>query len=161
MNRAHRVAAAIGLTTLAAMALAAMALADHGGFVGLFNARGTIDPVTIRDKDSEVKIKIKEPADVAIVGAQIHPDGQTGWHTHPADSIVSVQPGAPPLEMLTHEHGRCVVTTFHAGQSFLHPAGPHNFVNNDTERPLNFGVAYFVPVGAPLLTPVPAPDGCG
>lgn len=29
--------------------------------------------------------------------------------------------------------------------------------NTSTTAPLTFGVAYFVPVGAPLLTPVSAP----
>lgn len=160
MRRAHRIAAAIGVVALAATALSAVALGDHGGLQGLFNARGTIDPGRIKDKDIALKIKLKEPVDVAIVGAQLHAGGQTGWHTHPTDSIVSVQPGAPTLKMISHRHGRCAVTTFNAGEAFVHPAGPHNFVNTDSARPLNFGVAYFVPVGAPLLTPIPAPSGC-
>jgi hypothetical protein len=42
----------------------------------------------------------------------------------------------------------------------VHPAGPHNFINTDGRRPLNFGVAYFVPVGATLLTPATPPAGC-
>jgi hypothetical protein len=39
-------------------------------------------------------------------------------------------------------------------------AGPHNFRNSSTQKTLNFGVAYFVPVGATLLTPAPAPAAC-
>jgi hypothetical protein len=42
----------------------------------------------------------------------------------------------------------------------VHPAGPRNFINTDGTRPLNFGVAYFVPVGATLLTPATPPAGC-
>ena len=41
----------------------------------------------------------------------------------------------------------------------MHPAGPHNF-RNDTSGTLRFGVAYFVPVGATLLTPATAPKAC-
>jgi hypothetical protein len=159
MNRAHRIASAIALVALAASVTAGMALAHHGGIEGLFNARGTLDPVALHDRDSKLKIKVKEPVDVAIVGAQIHAHGQTGWHTHPTDSIVSVHLDAPTLTMVTHERGRCVEQTFEGGEAFVHPAGPHNFLN-DSELPLNFGVAYFVPVGAQLLTAAPRPVGC-
>ena len=61
--------------------------------------------------------------------------------------------------MVTAEHGRCVTRTYQPGQAFVHPAGPHNF-RNDTSGTLRFGVAYFVPVGATLLTPATAPKAC-
>ena len=62
--------------------------------------------------------------------------------------------------METTRRGRCVERTFNAGEAFVHPAGPHNFRNSSTATPLNFGVAYFVPVGATLLTPATAPSAC-
>ena len=94
------------------------------------------------------------------MAAQLHADGQTGWHTHPTESIVSVQAGAPNLIMRRERHGRCVERTFAAGEAFVHPAGPHNIVNSSTDTALNFGVAYFDPVDALLLTNVPAPKAC-
>jgi hypothetical protein len=157
----RRIATLAGLVVFGALALYGMALADHGGLHGLFNARGTIGPFHIHDHGSHVKLKSGEPIDVAIVGAQLDPAGQTGWHTHPAESIVSVQPGGPALEMVTQVRRRCVKRTFKAGEAFVHPAGPHNFVNTDAKAPLTFGVAYFVPVGATLLTPAPTPSACG
>ena len=150
-----------GLAVTGALALYGMALADHKGLQGLFAARGTTTgPVHIHDHGSHFKLKASEPIDVAIVGAQLHADGQTGWHTHPADSLVSVQAGAPDLIMETTRRGRCVERTFKPGEAFVHPAGPHNFRNSSADLPLNFGVAYFVPVGATLLTPAPAPEAC-
>jgi hypothetical protein len=160
MNRRHRIAAAAGLLLLAAAVFSGIALANHGGLHGLFNARGTIDSFEIRDRDAKLKITAREPIDVAIVGAQLDPGAQTGWHTHPTDSIVSVQPGGPTLKMVTNRHGTCVEETFGPGRAFVHPAGPHNFVNTNAAQPLSFGVVYLVPVGATLLTPVPTPDGC-
>ena len=163
MKRARRVAVTAALVGLAAAVLSGIALAIHGGPLhGLFNARGTIEPFRIHDHNTKLKIRANKPIDVAIVGAELIPGGQTGWHTHPADSIVSVKPGPgePTLKMVTHHHGRCVEQTFGPGRAFVHPAGPHNFVNTDTAKPLSFGVAYFVPVGATLLTAVPAPAGC-
>lgn len=151
----------IGLTAVLATAmLAAAALATHGGLHGLFNSRGTIDRFKIQEPSMTLKLKAGEPIDIAIVGAQLDPGGQTGWHTHPADSLVTVQPGGPALTMLELLDGQCVERTFNPGQALVHPAHPHNFVNRDTTRPLNFGVAYFVPVGAPLLTATSPPAAC-
>lgn len=95
MNRSPRIAAAAGSVLLAASLLSGLALADHGGLHGLFNARGTLDELKIRDRATKLKITSHEPLDVAIVGARLDPGAQTGWHTHPADSLVSVQPGGP------------------------------------------------------------------
>jgi hypothetical protein len=160
MKAPRRIAAIVAVGLLGVAGAAGAALATHGGLHGLFNARGTIDRLDIRDKQTGLKIRAREPLDVAIVGAQLDPRGQTGWHLHAADSIVSVAPGGPALKMVESRHGRCVERTFQPGESFVHPAGPHNFINTDGAAPLNFGVAYFVPVGATLLTPVTPPKAC-
>jgi hypothetical protein len=162
MGTRHHIAAGGGIVLLAAAFAAGLAPASQtpGAPVGVFNARGTSDPFQIRDKATGLKITARQPVDAAIVGAELPPGGETGWHLHPADSIVVVKPDAPPLTMLTQRRGRCVKRTFQPGQAFVHPARPHNFVNYDTARPLGFGVCYIVPVGAILLTPSPAPAGC-
>jgi len=159
MKKRHGIAAVAGLA-LVITVLSGAAYATHGGLHGLFNSRGTIEPFKIRDSETGLKIRAKEPIDVAIVGAQLDPGSQTGWHTHPADSIVTVKPGGPALRMTYLHRGHCRVQTFQPGQGFVHPAGPHNFVNTDAARSLDFGVAYFVPVGAMLLTNVPPPAIC-
>ena len=156
----RRITAFAGLAVVGALALYGVAAAQNTGVTGLFAARGTAEPFHIHDHSSHFKLKAQEPIDVAIVGAQLPAAGQTGWHTHPADSIVSVAAGAPDLIMETTRRGRCVERTFKAGEAFVHPAGPHNFRNSSTAGPLNFGVAYFVPVGAVLLTPATAPSAC-
>lgn len=160
MSTRRRIAATVAVALLAAAGVAGVALATHGGLHGLFNARGTIDRLDIRDDQTGLKIRARDPLDVAIVGAQLDPGADTKWHVHPSDSIVSVAPGGPALEMVEYRHGRCIERTFQPGESFEHPAGPHNFINTDRTAPLNFGVAYFVPVGATLLTPVAAPEPC-
>lgn len=159
MTARRRTATFTGLVLFGALALYGTAAGDPVGLTGLFNARGTIAPFHIHDHASHVHLKAGAPVDVAIVGAQLDPKGQTDWHTHPAESIVSVAPGGPALTMVTQERRRCVTRTFQPGQAFVHPAGPHNFVN-ESNAPLKFGVAYFVPVGAILLTPAAAPKAC-
>ena len=134
--------------------------ATQSAAIPLFNSRGTIEPFEIHDHGMHFKLKAGRPIDVAVVGARLDPGGETGWHMHPAKSLVTVQPGSPDLRMVYVQDGECVSKTFHAGQGFVHPAGAHNFVNSSGTAPLNFGVAYFAPVGAALLTNVPAPPEC-
>ena len=133
-----------------------IALADHGGLHRL-STRAARDPLHIHDHASHLNIKAREPIDVAIVGAQLDPGGETGWHTHPADSIVSLPPGAPTLEMIIQRAQAVRTQAFQPGQAFVHPAGPHNFVTDDATLTLTFGVAYFVPVGSTLLTAAEPP----
>lgn len=159
MRKRYRlmVATVIGLVV---GALSGAGFATHGGLHGLFNSRGTIEPFRIHNHAMGFKMKAKRPIDIAIVGAQLDPGSQTGWHTHPAASIVTVQPGSPPLRMISVQGDDCVQRTFAAGTAFVHPAGAHNFVNTSATAPLTFGVAYFVPVGATLLTNVSPPEEC-
>jgi hypothetical protein len=134
--------------------------ATQSAAIPLFNSRGTIQPFEIHDHGMHFKIKAGRPIDVAVVGARLDPGGETGWHMHPAKSLVTVQPGSPNLRMVFVENGECVSQTFSAGQGFVHPAGPHNFVNTSGTAPLTFGVAYFAPVGSTLLTNVAPPPEC-
>jgi hypothetical protein len=156
MRKRHWISIVAGLAVVAGT----IAGATQGAAIGLFNSRGTVQPFRISDHSMHFKMKAKRPIDVAIVGARLDPAGETGWHMHPARSIVTVQPGSPDLRMTYVKRGKCVTATFRAGQGFVHPAGPHNFVNTSTTAPLNFGVAYFVPVGSTLLTNVPVPAEC-
>ena len=92
--------AACGLTASLVGAVAVTATATHGGLHGLFNSRGTINELKIHDRDGKLKLSANGPLDVAVVGAQLDPHAQTGWHQHPADSIVTVRPGGPALKMV-------------------------------------------------------------
>jgi hypothetical protein len=159
MNTRRRIAATVAVALLGAAGAAGFALATHGGLHGLFNARGSIERLDIRGEQVGLKIRAREPLDVAIVGAQLDAFARTGWHTRPERSIVSVAPGGPALKMVEHRYGRCIERTFQPGEAFEHPKGPHDFINTGA-TPLNFGVAYFVPVGATLLTPVAPPERC-
>jgi hypothetical protein len=156
MRKRHWILIVAGLVVVAGT----IAGATQSAAIPLFNSRGTVEPFTIHDHGMHFKIKAGRPIDVAVVGARLDPSGETGWHMHPAKSLVTVQPGSPNLRMVYVENGECVSETFQAGKGFVHPAGPHNFVNTSSTAPLNFGVAYFAPVGATLLTNVPAPPEC-
>lgn len=156
MSKRQWIVIVAGLTLLAGT----LAGATQGAAIGLFNSRGTIQPFEIEDKATGFELEADEPIDIAVVGARLAPGDETGWHTHPARSVVTVKPGSPALKLVYVRRGRCREKIYEQGEGFVHPAGPHNFVNTSTTAALDFGVAYFVPVGSTLLTNVPPPSAC-
>ncbi len=53
---------------------------------------GEID-IKTKTEDHKVQIKTKGLSDVYIVTNKVVPGGQSGWHTHPGPSVVSVKSG--------------------------------------------------------------------
>ena len=98
------------IAIVAALVVAAgtIAGATQSAAIPLFNSRGTIEPFEIHDHGMHFKLKAGRPIDVAVVGARLDPSGETGWHMHPAKSLVTVQPGSPNLRMVYVEDGECV-----------------------------------------------------
>ena len=159
MTARRRTLLTTGLVLSGALALYGTAAGDPIGLTGLFNARGTIEPFHIHDHASHVKLKAEGPGGRRHRRRTARPLGPDRL-AHPSRGVDRLRPaGGAPLTMVTQERRRCVTRTYQPGQAFVHPAGPHNF-RNDTSATLKFGVAYFVPVGATLLTPATAPKAC-
>jgi quercetin dioxygenase-like cupin family protein len=65
------------------------------------------------DLNFRLMLKVKGDADLYVTKHTFQPGGQTGWHTHPGPSLVTVIEGT-----LTVYHDDCTFETFAAGQSF-------------------------------------------
>jgi quercetin dioxygenase-like cupin family protein len=75
--------------------------------------------------------RIRGDSDLYVTKHTFDPGGQTGWHSHPGPSLITVIQGT-----LTVYHDDCTSETFTAGQSFtdLGCGDIHNAVNEgDTE----------------------------
>ena len=81
--------------------------------------------------------------------------GQTGWHSHPGPSLITVIEGT-----LTVYHPGCTVETFSAGESFTDlGCGDIHDVRNETNAEAQDVAVQIVPHGAPRR--VDEPDqGC-
>lgn len=103
-----------------------------------------------------IKIRIKEPVDVAVIHVIFQPGGTLGWHSHPGATFVMVKSGT-----LTRVNADgCMSDSFGAGQGFFeNPNVVHVAVNNSPE-PVETYVTFVVPVGAPLRIDEPAPPNC-
>ena len=107
-----------------------------------------------RSEFNDVKIKTQGFSDVYVVYNKIAPGGNTGWHSHPGPSIVSVKSGTAteyhgddPLTPHVHPAGTCFVDD---GE------GAHIVVNAGTTD-LELVAFQILPVGATRRIDEPAP----
>jgi quercetin dioxygenase-like cupin family protein len=148
-----------------ATSVAAVALATPpSGLTSELLGRGNAGTFRVHDESLGLKLRARQPTDIAVVRARLENGGTTGWHRHPGPSLVVVKSGTVTMVEPTgrHRHGRqCSVQDFGPGRAFVHPAHEHTFENR-TDAPVELYVVYFVAQGAaPLLTDVPkAPESC-
>ena len=103
----------------------------------------------------DLKTKVKGDSDLYVTLVTFQAGGQTGWHSHPGPSLITVIEGA-----LTVYKDDCTFTTYSAGQSFtdLGCGDIHNVVNETGMEAKDVAVQ-IVPHGAPRRDDKPNP-GC-
>src|SRR6266540_1778156 len=88
---------------------------------------------------------IRGDSDVYVTQVTFQAGGQTGWHSHPGPSLITVTEGT-----LTVYHDDCTFETYSAGESFtdLGCGDVHN-VRNETGAEAKDVAVQIVPHGAP------------
>jgi len=103
---------------------------------------------------NEVDLKTKGLSDVYVVQNVILPGGNTGWHSHPGPSIVSVVSGTA-TEYRSDDPDPAV---YAAGTAFVDEGGDHaHIVMNQGSDNLVLVAFQILPTGAPRRIDVPAP----
>ena len=99
--------------------------------------------------------RVRGDSDLYITQNTIQPGGQSGWHTHPGPSLVTVTEGA-----VTVYEDDCTSATYSLGQTFtdLGCGDVHNVVNETAAEAKTIAVQ-IVPHGAPRREDKPDP-GC-
>ena len=122
----------------------------------------------IRDLGWKFKMDVKGDSDLYVTQVNFDPGGQTGWHSHPGPSLITVIEGT-----LTVYHDDCTFETYSAGESFtdLGCGDIHNVRNEGATGAIDVAVQ-IVPHGAarrddkpdpgcpnvPACTPTPGPQ---
>jgi quercetin dioxygenase-like cupin family protein len=90
--------------------------------------------------------RVRGDSDVYVSERTIQPGGQTGWHTHPGPTLITVTEGT-----VTDYQDNCTFTTYSAGETFTDPGcgDVHNVVNEGGVEVRAVAVQ-IVPHGAPL-----------
>jgi quercetin dioxygenase-like cupin family protein len=146
--------ATAALTVVAAPARATPA----SGFSAAQQWKGTFGPLDIKLKGAlDLKIDSKDSSDVYVTRNVIAAGGQSGWHTHPGPSLVTVTVG----EVTVYDDQLCTPTLYHAGDTFIdHGDGHVHLVRNESAASAETVAVQFIPEGATRRIDAPQPNNC-
>jgi quercetin dioxygenase-like cupin family protein len=103
----------------------------------------------------ELEMKVKGNSDLYVTLNTWQPGGQTGWHTHPGPSLITVIEGT-----ITVYEDNCTFETYNAGESFTDiGCGDVHNVRNETGAVAKAVAVQIVPHGAVRREDRPDP-GC-
>jgi len=118
--------------------------------------RATADSFHIDSPD--VKLFVKNRADIVTQEVTIAVGGDTGWHTHFGSAFVLVKSGTFAL---TRADG-CQTNVYTAGEGFVEGPNDVHIGRNVGSVPVDIIATYTnVPIGGAVATSVPAPSDCG
>ena len=150
-RRTRRLVTVVGAVVItASIGLATIALATP--------STGTITAVIAGTGSMSKGMGLAVHPDTNTVIAQytFGPHSSTGWHSHPGETLVTVQSGT-----FTVYHDNCRSYTYGPGDAFVELPSSVHIGRNETDGNVQLGVVYFnVPIGGSPRIDQPQPDGC-
>ena len=157
--------ALIGTALSSAAALATPAV----GFTAIQQWKGVYPALDIntssdrkdnKDDKWDLKLMSKDVSDVYVTRNAIIPGGQSGWHTHPGPSLVTVTVGE--VTVYDSEDPLCTPKVYRAGEGSLDLGGGHlHLIKNETAAPAETVAVQFLPTGSIRRIDAPKPNNCG
>ena len=118
-------------------------------------ARATVNPFHV--DSSDVKMFVKNRADIVTQEVTIAAGGSTGWHIHFGSAFVLVKSGTFAL---TRADG-CETNVYHAGEGFVEAPNDVHIGRNVGSVPVDIIATYTnVPIGGSVARSVDAPTDC-
>lgn len=155
-----RVAAVVGMVSTAMIAAPAQGT-PASGFSTEQLAKGVYDAMRLtaeKDGKWDLSLKTKDVSDVYVVRNTITPGGQSGWHTHPGPSLITVTAG----EIKVYEgDGLCQPTTYGVGDGAIDLGSGHlhNIKNEGSSNAVTV-VVQIIPAGAGRRIDADQPNNC-
>jgi quercetin dioxygenase-like cupin family protein len=119
-------------------------------------------------------LALKHGLDNVVTRTTVTPRGSSGWHSHPGGAIVIIQQGEMTIystfgkgtdeqgQGQSGEKGRCVITRYTHGQSFIERVGEVvQAVNTGSTDTIIIATFPGVPVGGSARIDKPNPGTCG
>jgi quercetin dioxygenase-like cupin family protein len=101
---------------------------------------------------------IADGSDVIVQSITFEVGGNTGWHTHPGNTIELVKSGT--ITIVYGEDQKCTARTFTAGQAYVGPGHVH-LARNDGTTPAELVAIYTgVSPGGPIRAESERPAQC-
>lgn len=151
-----RIATVAALTALTAVPARAT---PASGFVGTQLAKGQFGDLDIKLKTDnfDLKLKAKGNSDLYVVRNAIAVGGQSGWHTHPGPSLITVTLG----EIVAYDEQLCTPTRYGTGQSFIDEGDGHvHLLRNESGNVAETIAVQFVARDAVRRIDAPQPNNC-
>lgn len=162
-----RVAAVVGLISSVAIAAPATATPASGfsavqqwkGVYPSLNINTGSDRSTDKDDKWDLKLMSKDVSDVYVTRNAIAPGGQSGWHTHPGPSLVTVTVGE--ITIYDDHDPLCSPKVYRAGEGSIDLGGGHlHLIRNESGAPAETVAVQFLPQGATRRQDRDAPNNC-
>lgn len=158
-GRTTRVALSLGFVALVgagvALATPGTGVTTSNVSVGRFNEIGAHTHVDTH----KASIRTKGPSDVYVVSNVFAPGGQTGWHTHPGPSLITVKSGT--ITVYDGDDPTCTPTVYPAGTGFLDPGDGHvHVLRNEGSVTAETIAVQILPEGATRRIDAPDPGFC-
>jgi len=146
------------LAAFAVLAIAATALATDGsGISTSILSLGRFGEIDL--KTHHVRLKTKDDSDVYVVSNTVAPGGNSGWHTHPGPSLITVKAGTATF--YDGDDPTCTPRVYPAGTGVIDPGDGHvHLLRNEGSVDLVTITVQILPAGAPRRIDAPDPGNC-
>jgi quercetin dioxygenase-like cupin family protein len=157
------------LTLLVVVAAVAMYAGNvlatmQSGMTAVQVAKGQFDEIDLKAHTVpadlwQARLKTQGPSDLYVVRNTFAPGGQSGWHTHPGPSLITVTAGQ--ITAYEGDDPTCTPKVYTVGQGFLDPGGDHvHLLRNETAAPAETVAVQIIPRDAPRRIDAEAPGNC-
>lgn len=157
----HQILLATG-TLLASAWISAPALATPAsGFSAVQTFKGVFPPLEVKgDKTDkwDVKIDTKDDSDIYVVRNSIAIGGQSGWHSHPGPSLITVTLGE--ITVYESDDPLCQPKIYRAGEGFVDSGDHAHLLKNESGAAAETVATQFLPVGSTRRNDEPRPNNC-
>jgi quercetin dioxygenase-like cupin family protein len=130
------------------------------GFTATQIAKGVYGEMDLNaDKDArwDLKLKTKADSDVYVTRNAIAVGGQSGWHTHPGPSLITVTVG----EITVYEADLCTPIHYRAGDGSIDLGSGHvHLIRNESSAAAETVVVQIIPKDATRRIDAPVPNNC-
>jgi hypothetical protein len=161
MTQYRNLLIAMALSTVAGLTASPAQATPSVGFVGTQVAKGLYGPMTLFgvNRNWLFQAQSRGQSDIYVFKNDVAIGGQSGWHTHPGPSLVTVTVG----EIVEYEYdkGQCSRTVRHAGEGIIDIGSGHlHMLRNESAAPAETVAVQFLPTGAPRRIDAAKPLSC-
>lgn len=150
------------MATIALIAASAAQATDKSGFVSTQIAKGLYGAMNLTaDKADkwDLKLRTKDSSDIYVIRNAIAIGGQSGWHTHPGPSLVTVTIGE--ITVYDGDNPLCTGRVYRAGEGSIDLGSGHlHLIRNESGAVAETVAVQFLPMDADRRIDAPKPNNC-